>query len=445
MPDQLVWTQQGETPFPRLLEVKVTLARGLPGDPVTAYLVSDVQVGEEEVHTIKVRVAAHDAEGRGVLLLEAEEDDFIPREVRTVASEYVLELPVPELHHLTVWMVIGQATRSPVRGTAHLSDPDEDGDSLVTYFVDYENLGKAATRVQLDVQWYRDGSFVHRSTAWTSDDAVLPGRQLLCFTNVERHEDVVGCEARLQLVLVHEENTGWEAPVLDEPARADAGGPANWLDPDDDDDDTDAVPVAVVEEPPVNQTAAFFSTLSEATPQLVAPAAAGVVDVEVEEIGVEVVQSVVESLETPEPLEPPPPITRVRAPMTLVPEAPVVPDDASAWDLVEAGQLDEALARFAAEGLDPAGQQTVARMIGDSDPGTITLALRIARAGGYEGAAYAIRPLLRHPHAVVRVEACKAIGQLGRASMVTLVRPLTNDAEASVRKAATDAMRALTR
>jgi hypothetical protein len=141
----------------------------------------------------------------------------------------------------------------------------------------------------------------------------------------------------------------------------------------------------------------------------------------------------------------PPPTVEAPAPPPRPPPpppAPVEPPPPTAWNLLDRGDEAEALAIFAA-GLSIADQQEVSRRLESRTPEIQLQALKVARVGAYTNASYSARGLLRSADPVLRRAACEALGELGRASQASLLRPLVDDPDEGVAAAAKAAMAAM--
>lgn len=147
--------------------------------------------------------------------------------------------------------------------------------------------------------------------------------------------------------------------------------------------------------------------------------------------------------ETPEAAAPvawtPPTPPRGPAPVEREPSSP------TAFDLLDAGDLDAALAALRTDGTDAAGRQRIGALVAGPEPDRIVLGLRLAVAIGYEKMALSLRGLLQHPEPAVRSGAAEALGALGGPSLLPALRVAGYDPDpdvAAAAQAATQALRA---
>lgn len=125
--------------------------------------------------------------------------------------------------------------------------------------------------------------------------------------------------------------------------------------------------------------------------------------------------------------------------------APVAPADASAWELVDKGFAEAALAAFAGTGLDSAGRDRLRGMLRSPDPEALAQGADIAAATGHKSAVSQLRRLLTHDAPLVRAAAARAVGSLGGPSLAVPVRKLLDDPDAEVKQAAAEALALLDR
>jgi hypothetical protein len=135
------------------------------------------------------------------------------------------------------------------------------------------------------------------------------------------------------------------------------------------------------------------------------------------------------------------PAAALPAPASAPPPADDVITETDPWKLVAAGQIAQAERVFSAgNGLDSAGRDRCRALLNSRTPEDAALGCRIARMTGWRSIVINLKPLLAHAHPEVRRDAAAAIGALAGPSMAAVLRPLLNDPDAEVKKAAGEAL-----
>jgi len=118
--------------------------------------------------------------------------------------------------------------------------------------------------------------------------------------------------------------------------------------------------------------------------------------------------------------------------------------DASAWQLLEAGDFDAAEALLVGTELDTDGRAVVRALLQDTDPARVAAGCRVARITGWRSSASNLRRLLQHGDTRVRLAAVEAVGALAGPGLVpVLLRMSGSDASPEVRVAAEAAIEAI--
>lgn len=115
------------------------------------------------------------------------------------------------------------------------------------------------------------------------------------------------------------------------------------------------------------------------------------------------------------------------------------------WALVDAGQVDEALALFASAGTPADAENRVVGLLNATEVDRILLGCRLAGALRPKNAYGPLLHRLRHPEATVRAAAVVAVTALGNLGAVPQLNVLKHDPDAGVRAAIDAAMASLRR
>ena len=111
------------------------------------------------------------------------------------------------------------------------------------------------------------------------------------------------------------------------------------------------------------------------------------------------------------------------------------------WELFEAGQDEAAYALLEGKSLDPEGRDRVRALILGTQPADIIRGCRVSRITAWKSIVQNMRGLVRHTDPRVRLEVALAMGALAGPVMGPVLRPLGEDPNPEVQKAAQAALK----
>jgi hypothetical protein len=435
--EQHIRWQSAEAPDPRSAAVLEAEVRVVPGeDDARASAIVDVLAPDRALAAIAVTLVLRDGAGVPVRVLQLRGKRFHPGERRELHGLATVPLGVPVASMVAY---LSEVTEDRVAADLSWVDLDVEGaQHLVQVWCAFDNPSAPPSAARVELVWEQaDGTPISETT--------VPLTELACgpqVHEVQAHIVIPPRATRLGLrgtvVLETATNSGpydlhdWLPELEDEGPRGALRG----------DGTIDAPPPPLrerIEAPPQRELIPAPADLRARRDKIASPPQRALIPAPADLRAMRDEALARRDAEIPEEDRPPvldlpptpipPPLER---PEPVAPE----PGPPSLEDLVLAGNLDEALERVDAEGLEGGDRQQVSNLLDAAQTATIIGGCQLAVRAGWKGISTRIRRLLSHDEPAVRVAAAEALGALGGRSMVPALRRLLDDPDADVAGAA---------